>query len=232
VLPLKMLSRVTKTFLGKIRPGVASPFWRLTLNHPTRQLSLSLRRVSPKSPMIPSPSFDLPDFQPKRHARQSAQGLPAGACSKAKDAYILASLARLYAAPGSLNDPKKALECAKDAHAAAPGDASISQFLGHFACESGDYKWASSLLQEAAHKLPDQPALLYDLARSYYGLGQLPAAETALQNALKGAVAFDEAGEAKRLLSMIQAYRDPAQRPAVVPQLRQSSRQIPITFPP
>ena len=138
---------------------------------------------------------------------------------KPKDAYILASLARLYAAPGSLNDPKKALECTKDAHAAAPGDASVSQFLGHLACESGDYKWASSLLQEAAHKLPDQPALLYDLARSYYGLGQLPAAETALQNALKGAVAFDQAGEAKRLLSMIQAYRDPAQRPAVVPQL-------------
>jgi len=136
-----------------------------------------------------------------------------------KNAYVLASLAQLYSAPGSLNNPQKALEYAKDAHAAAPDDASISQFLGHLVCQAGDYKWASSLLQGAALKLPDQPALLFDLARSYYGLGQLPSAETALQNALKGAAPFDQADEAKRLLSLLVAYRDPAQRQAVAPQL-------------
>jgi tetratricopeptide (TPR) repeat protein len=136
-----------------------------------------------------------------------------------KNAYVLTRLARLYSAPGSLNNPQKTLEYAKDAHTAAPDDASISQFLGHLLCQAGDYKWASSLLQDAALKLPGQPALLYDLARSYYGLGQLPSAETALQNALKGAAPFDQADEAKRLLSLLLAYRDPAQRQAVAPQL-------------
>ena len=136
-----------------------------------------------------------------------------------KNAYVLTSLAQLYSAPGSLNNLKKALEYAKDAHAAAPDEASISQLLGHLVYQAGDYKWASSLLQDAALKLPGQPTLLYDLACSYYGLGQLPSAEAAMQNALNAAAAFDQADEAKRFLSLLVAYRDPTQRQAVVAQL-------------
>jgi predicted Zn-dependent protease len=130
-----------------------------------------------------------------------------------------------------LNNPQKALEYAKDAHAAAPDEVSNAQLLGHLVCQAGDYKWAASLLQDAALKLPDQPALLYDLARSYYGLGQLPSAETALQSALKGAAAFDQAGEAKRLLSLLVAYRDPAQRQAVAPQLEAILKASPNYIP-
>jgi tetratricopeptide (TPR) repeat protein len=148
-----------------------------------------------------------------------------------KNAHVLASLARLYSAPGSLNNLKKALEYAKDAHAAAPDDASISQFLGHLVCQAGDYKWASSLLQDAALKLPDHPALLYDLARSYYGLGQLPSTEAAMQKALNAAAAFDQADEAKRFLSMLVAYRDPAQRQAVAPQLEAILKADPNYIP-
>lgn len=136
-----------------------------------------------------------------------------------KNAHVLTSLARLYSAPGSLNNPKKALEYAKDAHAAAPDDASISQLLGHLVCQSGDYKWASSLLRDAALKLPDQPALLYDLAWSCYGLGQLKDAEAAMQNALAPGTAFDHTEDAKRFLSLLAAYRDPAQLQAALPQL-------------
>ena len=148
-----------------------------------------------------------------------------------KNAYVLASLARLYSAPGTSTNPQKALEYVKDAHAAAPDDATISQLLGHLVCQAGDYKWAASLLQDAALKLPDQPALLYDLARSYYGLGQLPSAETALQNALKGAAPFDQPDEAKRLLSMLVAYRDPAQRQAVASQLEAIIKADPHYIP-
>jgi putative PEP-CTERM system TPR-repeat lipoprotein len=148
-----------------------------------------------------------------------------------KNAYVLTSLAQLYSAPGALQNPQKALDYAKDAHAAVPDDVSITQLLGHLVCQAGDYKWASSLLQDAALKLPDQPALLFDLARSYYGLGQLPSAETALQNALKGAAAFDQTGEAKRLLSLIVAYRDPAQRQAVAPQFEAILKADPNYIP-
>lgn len=150
------------------------------------------------------------------------------------NAYILASLARLYSAPGTLNNPQKALKCAKDAHTAAPDDASISQLLGHVICQSGDYsnyKWASSLLQDAALKLPDQPTILYDLSRSYYGLGQLAQAETAMQGALKSSVAFEQADEAKRFLSLLVAYRDPAQRQAVAPQLDAILKADPTYIP-
>src|ERR1035437_4352913 len=83
-----------------------------------------------------------------------------------KNAYVLTRLAQLYSAPGTLNNPQKTLEYAKDAHAAAPEDASVSQLLGHLVYTSGDYKWAASLLRDAALKLPNQPALLYDLAWS------------------------------------------------------------------
>jgi tetratricopeptide (TPR) repeat protein len=148
-----------------------------------------------------------------------------------KNAYVLTSLARLYSAAGSLNNPRKTLEYAKEAHAAAPDDASISQFLGHLVCQAGDYELASSLLQDAALKLPDQPALLFDLARSYYGLGQLPSAETALQNALKGPTAFDQSEEAKRFLSLLVAYRDPTQRQTVVPQLEAILKADPNYIP-
>ena len=148
-----------------------------------------------------------------------------------KNAFVLASLARLLAAPGSLKNSEKALGYAKDAHAAAPEDAGISQLLGHLACEAGDYKWAASLLKDAALKLPDQPALFYDLARASYGLGQLSAAETALQNALKGTATFGQADEAKRFRSLLQAYRDPAQRATVAAQLPEVLKADPNYIP-
>jgi tetratricopeptide (TPR) repeat protein len=148
-----------------------------------------------------------------------------------KNAYVLTRLAQLYSAPGALNNPQKALGYAKDAHAAAPDDVAIAQLLGHLVCQTGDYKWAASLLQDAALKLPDQPAILFDLARAYYGLGRLPSAETALHNALKGTAAFDQAGEAKRLLSLLVAYRDPAQRQAVAPQLEAILKADPNYIP-
>jgi tetratricopeptide (TPR) repeat protein len=59
----------------------------------------------------------------------------------------------------------------------------------------------------------------------------MPSAETALQNALKGAAAFDQTGEAKRLLSLIVAYRDPAQRQAVAPQVEAILKADPNYIP-
>ena len=148
-----------------------------------------------------------------------------------KNAGALGKLAQLYSAPNGLNNPQKALQYAKDAHALVPDDAAISQLLGHLVFEARDYKWASSLLQDAALKSPDQPLVLYDLAQSYYGLGQLTPAETAMQNALKTGSSFSHTEEARRFLSLLAAYRDPAQRPALASELQTTLKADPKNIP-
>lgn len=140
-----------------------------------------------------------------------------------KNIYVLTNLAQLYSAPGRLNDAQKALDYAKDAHGAAPDDAVISQILGHLVCQSGDYKWASSLLQDAALSSPDQPAVLYDLGRAYYGLGQLSSAESAMQQALKAAPQFPQAEAARRFLTLVGLYRGGAAAETPAPQLAEVS---------
>jgi tetratricopeptide (TPR) repeat protein len=145
-----------------------------------------------------------------------------------KNASALARLSEIYAGP--LKNPQKALEFAKEAHAAAPEDARISQMLGHLAVQTGDYMRAATLLQEAARKLPDQPALLYDLAWACYGLGRLPEAETAMQKALKVGITNHQA-DAQRFLAMTAAYRDAAQRKRVASEVEQVLRADPNYIP-
>lgn len=123
------------------------------------------------------------------------------------NAGVLTNLAQLYAAPGSLNDSKKAVDYAKQAHAAAPDDTGISQLLGHLVCQAGDYKWASSLLQDAAFRTPDEPQVQFDLARAYYGLGQVDSALSAAQKAVAAGDKFAGAGVAKRFVELVGAYR-------------------------
>jgi tetratricopeptide (TPR) repeat protein len=145
-----------------------------------------------------------------------------------KNAPVLARLSDIYSGP--LKNPQKALELAKEAHAAAPEDARISQMLGHLVVQTGDYKWATTLLQEAARKYPDQPDLLYDLAWACYGLGRLPEAESAMQNALKAGTKNHQA-DAQRFLAMTAAYRDAAQRQRVAPEVEQVLKADPNYVP-
>jgi tetratricopeptide (TPR) repeat protein len=136
-----------------------------------------------------------------------------------RNAPVLLSLARLYAAPGKMNNSQKALDYARDAYNAAPDDAAAARLFGHLVFQTGDYKSAANVLQDAALKSPNQPAVLYDLARAYYGLGQLSSAETAMRNALRTGTQFPQKEEAERFLSLLAAYRDPSQRKAVTPQI-------------
>jgi tetratricopeptide (TPR) repeat protein len=145
-----------------------------------------------------------------------------------KNVSALARLSQIYAGP--LKNPQKALELAKTAHAVAPEAAAISQMLGHLVVQTGDYKWAVTLLQEAARKLPDQPGLLYDLAWASYGLGRLPEAETAMRNALKAGTTNHQA-DAQRFLALTAAYQDPTQRPRVAPEVEQALKADPDYVP-
>jgi len=59
----------------------------------------------------------------------------------------------------------------------APDDPEVAHTLGRLAFGAGDYTWAFSLLQESAHKQPDNSDVLFDLAKAAYSKGQVATAE-------------------------------------------------------
>lgn len=151
--------------------------------------------------------------------KQSPQSVP-----------VMSRLARLYA--DHLNQRAKALEVAKQAHGVAPEDAAISHLLGQLAYETGDFKWALSLLQEAARKLPGSK-VQYDLAWALYGAGRADEAEAALRNILQkesggqrteggGGKTEERVGEnAGLFLAMIDAAKNPVKAKEAGEQVRQ-----------
>jgi tetratricopeptide (TPR) repeat protein len=140
----------------------------------------------------------------------------------------MARLAQLYA--NHLNDPRKALELAKEAHNLAPQDARVSHLLGRMVFQAGDHKWAASLLEDSARKLPNEPAILYDLAWAYYSLGRLAEAEAAMQTPARAA-AFPSAAEAKRFLAMVAPSRNPAQIAQTIPNPQEALAADPAYVP-
>ena len=101
-----------------------------------------------------------------------------GAVAKAADAYERAlkanpkllpaamKLAQLNAGP--LKNPDKALQYAKKARELAPTDPHAAATVGSIAFQLGNYTWAYSLLQEGGRQLPNDPAVLHDLAWAAY----------------------------------------------------------------
>ena len=78
------------------------------------------------------------------------------------------------------------MELARKARALAPTDPAVSHSLGRLAYSAGDHKWALSLLQESARKLPDDPQVKLDLALAQFGNGQLRDAEPSLAKLADG----------------------------------------------
>lgn len=137
---------------------------------------------------------------------------------------VMDRLARLY--DDHLNQRAKALEWAKQAHSLEPDKAGISHLLGQLAYETGDYKWALSLLQEAAREMPE-PRVQFDLAWAYYGVGRADEAEAALRNILQkegGGLRAEDGGvfeNARLFLSMIDAGKNPVKAKEAGEQMRQ-----------
>jgi tetratricopeptide (TPR) repeat protein len=115
-------------------------------------------------------------------------------------------LAQLY--DERMNDSAKALELAKEAHKLAPEDEQVAHLLGRLAYRTKDYKWAASLLRDSARKLPDDPEVLYDLAWSYFSLGQLPEAQATMQKVSETAEPPSRREAAKQFLELTVASQD------------------------
>jgi tetratricopeptide (TPR) repeat protein len=164
-----------------------------------------------------------------------------GAVEKARNAYqralkenpknvrVTIKLARLYSE--RLHNSGKALELAKSARSLAPEDASISSTLGRLAYESGDYKWALSLLQESSQKLPDQPNVLYDLAFAYYSIGRVSEAEAAMTSALQTKAGFTRVEAANRFLTLTALYSNPEEAQLASSQVQEILRAEPAYLP-
>ena len=79
-------------------------------------------------------------------------------------------LAELNAGP--LRDSGKALEFARKARELAPNDPKVLGILGAAAYQTDNFRWAYSLLQESASRLPSNLEVLHDFAWAAYSMDE------------------------------------------------------------
>ncbi|MGA4578931.1 tetratricopeptide repeat protein [Limisphaera sp. VF-2] len=93
-------------------------------------------------------------------------------------------MSRLAQCMGELPDRlDRALELARRARELAPDDGQVAHILARLAWRKGDQKWAASLLEEAARRIPQDARIWYDLGWARYSLGQVSAALEAMRQA-------------------------------------------------
>ncbi len=141
-------------------------------------------------------------------ARKAAELLQSMLEIRPKYSPAMIRLARLYA--GKLNDPRKAFELAKEAHALSD-DAQASALLGELTYRSGDFPWALSLLESAAKGITNQPSLSNNLALAYYAVGRVADAEKVMQQVVLQGGAPADLEQDKQFLAMLAVAKDPGQ---------------------
>jgi tetratricopeptide (TPR) repeat protein len=104
---------------------------------------------------------------------------------------------------GPLKNPEKALQFAKKARELSPADPKTTATAGAIALQLKNNSWAYSLLQESAHELPKDAAVLHDLAWAAYNLGKLTEAREAMQRALDLDPTGAASKDARTFLSMM-----------------------------
>lgn len=165
----------------------------------------------------------------------------AGAPERARRAYedarklspnsvpVLVRLALLNST--ALKDSRQAIALAREARKLAPEDPQIAHVLGRLAWQEGDYPWASSLLQESAQRLPNNPEVLYDLAHAYYGVSRLTEAEATMRRARTTGSAFGHDQDAQWFLALIDYYKSPEKRLQAESQVQQLLKARPDYLP-
>ena len=116
------------------------------------------------------------------------------------------------------------MDLARKGRALAPDDPTVAHALGRIEFEGGqsaELQWANSLLQESARRLPDDAEVAYDLAWSYFSLGDVAEAKAAAKAALNSKSRFTRADDARRFLAHLSGEAD------IVPRLAEQSDYTP-----
>jgi tetratricopeptide (TPR) repeat protein len=172
-----------------------------------------LQEFSREDPQDPVPWSRLASIQEQRgEFQKAAESLQTLISINPDDWPAMMKLSRLNA--DHLNDLRKALDLAKSAHSLAPDDGPASALLGGLVYRSGDFAWASSLLEQAASQSSNQPSVFYQLALAYYAVGRVSDADTAMQKAVQAGDALPNLGQARQFLALRAAAKDPAQAQA------------------
>jgi len=122
-----------------------------------------------------------------------------------KNVPALTALAGLYEA----KDVTKAYGFAKSAYKLAAGNASLGNLYGRLAYSNGDFKLASTILQEAVQNLPGDATAQFDYARAAYSVGKVASAQAALQAAVTAGLPAKSSDEARRMLECIALAANP-----------------------
>jgi tetratricopeptide (TPR) repeat protein len=149
--------------------------------------------------------------------KQNAKSIPA-----------LLGLIRLHSGQ---RETSKALEYAKTARALAPDDPQIAHTLGRLTYQQGDHKYALSLLQESAARLPRAPEVLYDLAWAFLANGRVADALATMQAAVQAVQTFPQLDAARQFVSVVTLLEQPERAKASSVQVQQILQADPSYLP-
>ena len=120
-------------------------------------------------------------------------------------------LPSMVALAGLYKDPQKAGDMARAAYKLAPENPEVARVFGRLALQSGDYKLAAAVLQQAVQGLPDDAPTLFDFAQATFALGNVLPAREVLQNSLSHNLPAPQATEAARMVELLGLAASPAQ---------------------
>jgi tetratricopeptide (TPR) repeat protein len=143
-------------------------------------------------------------YQRQGNVDKAMAGYEAVLKADAKNYGALVNLALLWES----KDAAKAYDYAKNAYKMASTDALAAQLYGRLAYENGDYKLADSILQPLARSQQGNAGLQFDYACATYAVGNISAAQSALQNAIAGNLPAAQKDEAGRMTDLIGAAGD------------------------
>ena len=111
------------------------------------------------------------------------------------------NLAYIYSEYGG--DLDKAFRLAQQAYDAEPEDPNIADTFGWILYKQQDYRWALSLFEKSASKLPENPEVWYHLGMAQFKAGNAEEARASLEKALELSSEFNGAQEAKDTLETL-----------------------------
>ena len=187
-------------------------------------------RILKQNPKAVSASLQLGRlYQRLNNVAKARSTYEAAIQENPKDAAPMILLAQLYA--DSLNNPAKALEIARNARNLDPSNQDLATTLGKLAYETGDAKWAYSLLSECARQRPNDPEISFHLALASYHLGRVSEALTLMQSAAQAGAASGHSDEAKRFLSAMNVIAHPAEAAQYAAWVREVLKTNPNDLP-